>query len=180
MSNGSAVSVKRRSLLVYGLVLLQALVLAGVAVSYYAVGWFGQDVRVRTVPVDPRDLLYGDYVTLSYDISRLDSSLWKDPGSRAERGKTIFVVAAPGADGLFEAKAAYGSKPSAGQGEVVLKGRINYNWDDAIAVKYGIEKYYVPENTGQALEEKADRLIVHLKVAPWGQAAIQGLEDRKD
>lgn len=81
MSNGSAVSVKRRSLLVFGLVLLQALVLAGVAVSYYAVGWFGQDVRVRTVPVDPRDLLYGDYVTLSYDISQLDPSLWKDPAA---------------------------------------------------------------------------------------------------
>lgn len=51
--------------------------------------------------------------------------------------------------------------------------------DDAIAVKYGIEKYYVPENTGQALEEKADRLIVHLKVAPWGQAAIQGWRTEK-
>lgn len=180
MSNGSSVSVKRRSLLVYGLVLLQALVLVGVAVSYYAVSWFGQDVRVRTVPVDPRDLLYGDYVTLGYNISRLDPSLWKESGSKAERGKTIYVVVAPGADGLFEPKAAYGSRPSVGEGEVVLKGRIDYSWDESIAVKYGIEKYYVPENTGKALEEKADRLIVHLKVASWGQAAIQGLEDRKD
>ncbi|MBP1156507.1 MULTISPECIES: GDYXXLXY domain-containing protein [unclassified Paenibacillus] len=180
MSNGSAVVAKSRSLLVYGLVLLQALVLTGVAVSYYAVGWFGQDVRVRTVPVDPRDLLYGDYVTLSYDISRLNPSLWKDTESKPERGETIYVVVSEGADGLFAPKAAFGAKPAALEGEVVLKGRIDYSWDEAIAVKYGIEKYYVPENTGKALEEKADRLIVHLKVASWGQATIQQLEDRKD
>lgn len=180
MSNGDAAAAKRRSLLRYGLVLVQALVLAGIAVSYYAVGWFGQDVRVRTVPVDPRDLLYGDYVTLSYDISRLDPSLWKEGESKPERGKTIYVVVAEGESGLFAPKAAYGSKPAASEGEVVLKGRVDYSWDEAIAVKYGIEKYYVPENTGKALEEKADRLIVHLKVASWGQAAIQQLEDRKD
>ena len=30
----------------------------------------GQEVVLQTVPVDPRDLLRGDYVILRYDISR--------------------------------------------------------------------------------------------------------------
>ena len=31
----------------------------------------GTDVTLQTRPVDPRDLLRGDYVTLSYEISRV-------------------------------------------------------------------------------------------------------------
>ncbi|CAG7654465.1 GDYXXLXY domain-containing protein [Paenibacillus allorhizosphaerae] len=169
---------KRRSWLLAGLVLLQTLVLAGIAVSYYAVGWFGQEIRVKTVPVDPRDLLYGDYVTLSYDISRLDPGLWKEAGPAPERGEPIYVVLKPGADGLAQAVGAYRTKPAVQPGEIALRGSVNYNSPDSIRVKYGVEKYYVPEGTGKSLEEKADRLVVRMKVAPWGQAKIEQLEDR--
>lgn len=168
----------RRTWLKVVFVVLQVLVLAGVAVSYYAVGWFGQEVKLRTVPVDPRDLLYGDYVTLSYDISRLDPSLWKETGKTAERGQPIYVVLKPGSDGYAVPVAAYGSRPALRAGEVALKGRVSYSWNDGIAVMYGLEKYYVPEGTGKPLEQKASRLAVRLKVAPWGQGKIEGLEDR--
>ena len=30
---------------------------------------FGETITVKTVPVDPRDLLYGDYVNLQLDIN---------------------------------------------------------------------------------------------------------------
>ena len=33
----------------------------------------GHEVRLAVVPVDPRDLLRGDYIVLSYGISRLDN-----------------------------------------------------------------------------------------------------------
>ncbi|MCZ8514667.1 GDYXXLXY domain-containing protein [Paenibacillus filicis] len=160
-------------------VAVQALVLAGLALSYYAVGWFGQDVKLRTVPVDPRDVLYGDYVTLSYDISRLQPSLWRDQTEKAERGKAIYVVLAAGSDGYAAPAAAYGYKPSAQPGQVVLKGIIRSVWSEGISVEYGLEKYYVPEGTGKDLEKKASRLAVHLKVAPWGQGKIESLEDRE-
>ena len=169
---------KHRSLLLTGLVLLQTLVLIGIALSFYAVSWFGQEIRVKTVPVDPRDLLYGDYVTLSYDISSLDTRLWKEAGSTPERGEPIYVVLKPGTDGLAEAVGAYRNKPVLQPGEVAMRGSVNYNSLDSIRVKYGVEKYYVPEGTGKSLEEKADRLIVRMKVAPWGQAKIEQLEDR--
>ncbi|TVY11972.1 GDYXXLXY domain-containing protein [Paenibacillus cremeus] len=171
-------NIKRRSWLAAGLVLLQVLVLVGMAVSFYAVSWFGQELRVKTVPVDPKDLLYGDYVALSYDISRLDPSLWKEAGSKPQRGDSIYVVVKPGADGLAEAVGAYRSKPSLQAGELALRGQVDYSWDDGIRVVYGVEKYYLPEGTGKSLEQKASKLIVHMKVAPWGQLKIEALEDQ--
>ncbi len=178
MSDKAVAGGRRRARLTAIIVLLQALVLFGIALSFYAIGWFGKDVRIRTVPVDPRDLLYGDYVTLGYDISRLSPSLWKDTARQPERGQPVYVVLKPGADGIAEPVAAYGSKPALQEGEVVMKGRIDHSWSKEVFVKYGVEKYYVPEGTGKSLEEKANRLIVHMKVAPWGQAKIEGLEER--
>jgi uncharacterized membrane-anchored protein len=177
MSNGHG-RVRRRPLYMTIATVLQLLVLTGIAVSYYAVGWYGQDIRLKTVPVDPRDILYGDYVTLGYDISQLKPELWKEAGGLPAQGTAIYVVLKAGVNGLAEPVAAYEAAPELGSGEAYIKGRVDYSWDEAIRVDYGIERYYVPENTGKALEEKADRLIVRLKVAPWGQAKIEGLEDR--
>jgi uncharacterized membrane-anchored protein len=157
------------------LVVAQVLFLLAVAGSYYATGLWGKEIRLKTVPVDPRDILYGDYVRLSYEISSLKPELWKEPGSEPERGDVIYVVLKPD-HGLYQPAAAYRSKPQTVDDEVVLKGRVDYSWNEAIAVKYGLEKYYVPEGTGQDLEKKASDMVVRVKVAPWGQAKISGLE----
>ncbi|AFC32623.1 hypothetical protein PM3016_5966 [Paenibacillus mucilaginosus 3016] len=160
----------------------QVLVLAGIALSYYAVGWYGQDIRLRTVPVDPRDIFYGDYVTLSYEISRLDSTLWKE-AAPPERGDTVYVVVKQGTDGVAVPMAVYVSKPSLAEGEAALKGIVQYAWnpdfrgEESFSVRYGIERYYVPEGTGKALEERAANLIVRVKAAPWGQVTIGEIED---
>ena len=54
------------------LILLQALILAGmIGYRYYWVET-GEKIFLRVSPVDPRDLFRGDYVSLSYDISNLD------------------------------------------------------------------------------------------------------------
>ncbi|SDD01317.1 Uncharacterized membrane-anchored protein [Paenibacillus sp. UNCCL117] len=173
----------RRGKLAAVLVLLQVLALVGVALSYYAVSWYGQDVRVKTVPVDPRDLLYGDYVNLSYEISEVSPGLWKGSPDGVKRGQTVYVAVAPTADGTYALAGAYDRKPAVTpENAVLIKGRASSDWavqNWQMRVNYGIEKYYVPENTGKALEDKADRLIVRLKVAPWGQAKIEGLVERE-
>ncbi|WP_159881229.1 GDYXXLXY domain-containing protein [Paenibacillus puerhi] len=171
----------RRGKLAAALVLLQVLVLIGVALSYYAISWYGQDVRVKTVPVDPRDLLYGDYVNLSYEISEISPALWKGSAEGVKRGQVVYVVVRTTPDGTSIPVGAYDRKPDLMSGETMMKGRASYQWeplDWRLRVNYGIEKYYVPENTGKELEEKASDLIVHLKVSSWGQAKIEGLEER--
>lgn len=163
-----------RSRLLLVLVLCQILFLLGLAGSYYATDWWGEEIRLQTKPVDPRDLLYGDYVTLSYEISQLDPSLWQD-AEQPKRGESIYVVLKPDTGGVYRPTAAYGDKPAVSAEEAVLKGRVNYSWDRAITVQYGLERFYVPEGTGQELEEAARDTIVRVKIAPWGQSRLIGL-----
>lgn len=83
----------------------------------------------------------------------------------------------PSANGLYEATGIYRNKPSTQAGEAVLKGTVDYSWDDLLRIEYGLERYYVPEGTGKELEREARNMIVRVKIAPWGQARINGLEE---
>lgn len=173
--------IRHRTKLLIGLVILQILFLSGIAAASFAVSRFGKEIRIQTVPVDPRDLLYGDYVILSYEISRLDISLWKGAsGSEPKQGKPVYVVLKPesAAKGAYQAVGVYPYKPEALQDEVILKGRVEYAYDRdrQIHMKYGLEKYYVPEHTGKDLEKQAGSLIAKVKVSPSGSSVLVGLE----
>lgn len=50
---------------------LQLLLLAGLLGFRQYTLLTGQRIWLRTVPVDPRDMFRGDYVTLSYQVSRI-------------------------------------------------------------------------------------------------------------
>ena len=47
----------------------QFAVLAGMIALHAAPLMFGETIRLKVEPVDPRDVMRGDYVILSYDIS---------------------------------------------------------------------------------------------------------------
>lgn len=175
MTDKATILTKKRPLFVGMLVLLQVLFVCGLAGSYYAAGWFGVEIRLKTVPVDPRDLLYGDYVVLGYEISRLDPGLWQEKSELPKNGDKVHVLLKP-VNGLYEAAGVYSAKPAVKPGEVVLRGTVQYSWNQSIHVNYGLEKYYVPEGTGKELEDQARNMIVTVKVAPWGQAKIESLE----
>jgi uncharacterized membrane-anchored protein len=171
---------KYRTKLLAALALAQALFLIGIAGSSYAAVRFGQEVRIRTAPVDPRDMVYGDYVVLNYEISRLDASLWKDAGSIPERGEPVYVVLVKEPAGVYEAAGVYRTRPRTGVGGgIVLKGRVDDRYDNTIRVRYGLEKYYVAERQGQELERKAGTMVAIVNVAPWGQAVLSGLEEAR-
>src|ERR671921_157628 len=57
----------------------------------------GQTVLVRVVPIDPRDLFRGDYVTLSYDFSRVppegvEGISADERGNKSKlEGRTVYV-----------------------------------------------------------------------------------------
>ena len=118
----------------------------------------GEEVLLKTVPVDPRDLFRGDYVILSYDISRFetDDTTGFDPGrtvyallDTSEKYAQIISLHTQKPDGLF------------------MKGRLESGFGDTLRIAYGIESYFVPENKGYIIE-KAQRkgdVDVSVKVA---------------
>jgi uncharacterized membrane-anchored protein len=159
------------------------LFLTGIALSHYTIIWSGKEIRLQTAPLDPRDLLYGDYVVLNYEINRLRPELWKETGELPKRGSPVYVVLkqGQGESGTYEAEGVYSRKPPTQEGQIILKGRADYSDTEAIFVKYGLETYYVAENTGRELEQAAARgqLIAKVKVGPSGDAVLEGLEELK-
>ena len=174
---------KHRTKLLIVLIVAQVLILTGIAISNYAIGWYGKEIRIETAPVDPRDPVYGDYVVLNYDISQIDMALWKETTAVPDEGKPVYVVLKPGTTtkiaGVYEAVGVYAKKPSIQDNEVILKGRIQYRFnDEQIRIRYGLETYYVQEATGKELEDQAlvGQLVAKIKVAPWGRTVLEGLE----
>ena len=145
----------------------------------------GREVTLQTQPVDPRDLLRGDYVVLRYDISQLPAGALAGK-SAAERRPIVFVKLAPNANGLYEA-VSVSAEPvtvTVTAPEILIRGRVNYScgstgrmFCDKLQIKYGLESYFVPEGEGKRLEQARNqqKLRVVAAVLPSGRAAIKRL-----
>lgn len=148
----------------------------------------GAEIRLRTVPVDPRDLFRGDYVVLNYEITTVRPA----PGQgEFKRGDAAHVLLRPGPDGLAQAVGGYRDRPQAASGETVIRGRVTSvrgcapsdaggsdcaRGNDWLRVAYGLESYFVPQGTGRAIETTdRKRLEIVAAVAGSGQAAIKRL-----
>lgn len=143
----------------------------------------GREVTLQTQPVDPRDLLRGDYVVLRYDISQLPAgTLAGQPA--AERKPVVFVKLAPNANGLYEAVSVSAEPVTVTAPEILIRGRVSYScgstgrtFCDKLTIKYGLESYFVPEGEGRKLEQARNqqKLRVVAAVLPSGRAAIKRL-----
>lgn len=93
-------------------------------------------VLLKTKPVDPRDLLRGDYMILGYEIADVA------PPADAESGEAIWVV--------LEPRGAHHAAVSASIEEPVLKpGQIAVRaTKTGRGLAFGIEHFYVPEGRG--------------------------------
>ncbi|MCF3642108.1 GDYXXLXY domain-containing protein [Rhizobium sp. TRM95111] len=141
----------------------------------------GAEVRLKTVPVDPRDLLRGDYVTLSYEISTIPGSLLVGPPPESGSWQPMWVRLAAGADGLWQASEASFSPLAGKDGTVVAETLPTYYYplgDGSVpanlSASYGIERYYVPEGEGLVLEEARNQqaLEVVARVSAAGRMQI--------
>jgi len=165
-----------------GLQLLVLLVMIGILAAPLLVG---QTVLIQVVPVDPRDLCRGDYVTLSYEMSRMPVEGLEEPltTGRDRRRRSgvqsaeypVYVTLVPEADGRhYRPGKASTQRPASG---TYLKGQYRADWRPDGQLRFGIESFYVPEGTGRDYEQarRDRRLWAEVAVAPWGQAALRNL-----
>lgn len=162
---------------------LQTGVLATMISSSAGILADGVAVRLIAQPVDPRDLLRGEYVVLGYEFSNLDAALLEGPWPEAAGEVTLNVRLAPSDDGYWHpVKGSFGELP-AEEGTVVLRS-LPFQYEPQsqppaqISAQYGLERYYVPEGQGKVLEEaRNDRqLVVTVHVTPEGEAGIASAE----
>ena len=125
----------------------------------------GSSILVRTAPVDPRDLLRGQYLNLSYEFSRMTPFV--DTGLQPEPGMDVWAILTPAGEvhvprGLFSVRPA-----QLGPGEVAILGRA-----DRWRALYGIEEYFVPE--GSETPAQSDT-TVRLRVGKDGLPRIEAV-----
>lgn len=142
----------------------------------------GTQVVLQTRPIDPRDLMRGDYVILGYDISTVRAADIKGP--RVGDGRTVFVAIKKGQDGIWRfSRAAFSRFSDLAPDEAQLRGTSRYrvitDGDYAVPLDYGIERYYVPEGEGRVIEDsqRQQRITVVLAVDAKGTAVIKALRD---
>lgn len=156
--------------------LLWVAVAAGMILSKQQTLRTGKVVVLETVPVDPRDLLRGDYVVLRYKISSLDLNQIRSKKSRYHHpGEIIYVELEPKGK-FWEAAEIFEKKDDVVNG-MFIKGKVKYLYNNKIEVNYGIESYFVPEGEGRDIEEKIrgnkSSISVEVAVDASGDALIK-------
>lgn len=153
--------------------------------------WHGERIVVRAELIDPRDLLKGDYVTLSYDFSRLDKGedlalrreleggKAKDTVDRLPRDTAVFVPMLKQPNGEWIGGKPTLIRPPSG---IYLQGLTDDRRFAATSMRFGIEAFYVEEGTGKEWEKlrNSGLLKVTLAVLPSGQAGLVGIEADKE
>jgi len=147
---------------------LQFFVLSGMLVAAAMPLWTGTEVRVKTVPIDPRSMFRGNYARLNYEISQLPNG---QPASATDLrvGEIVYVSLQPAPGGLYEFAEASLTKPAEG---VFLRGRVTSR-QSPYRLKYGIEAFFAPKDKALQLEKDLrDGGVAVLMVATSGKAAL--------
>ncbi|KGP90764.1 hypothetical protein N780_03600 [Pontibacillus chungwhensis BH030062] len=156
------------------MVSLQVLYLVGMAGAYYAIDLFGETIDLKTAPVDPRDLFYGDYVVVNYEISTISNENWV--GDEPQYNDKVYVKLRKDGE-VYEAQAVSHQALPTEKDEVLITGQYKGGNGDELRIRYGIERFYVEENTGEALEGNESERVAEVAVAPWGQKKIVSLRN---
>ena len=142
----------------------------------------GREVVLQTEPVDPRDLMRGDYVILGYEISsvRRKDILGEPPAG----ARTVYVALKPDAGGVWRfSRAAFTVFGDLASDEAQIRGEAIYpvsdDQDQTVRLNFGIERYYVPEGEGREIEDsqREHHITAVVAVDANGGAVIKALRD---
>lgn len=134
-------------------ILLELVAVFGLFVPYEYLLSSGTEITLKTIPVDPRSIFRGDYVTLDYEIGQ---NLPMD-----DYGKTMYFVLEQQGD-TYERIGYSFDKPMLNANQVCIRGVTNYR----SATFPSIRQYFVEEDTGTEFEQARNyhRLFVHAVV----------------
>lgn len=158
---------------------LQILVLLGMVVVHESRLRRGAVVLLETVPVDPRDLLRGDYLILSYKIGRVPLALITGPATNNLSAGTPVFVRLRKRGPFHQVDEASLLALAAEEGAPVILGKVserNEWWNRGggatnagVLLDYGLERYYVREGTGNP----RGTLTVEAAISTSGTAGIR-------
>jgi uncharacterized membrane-anchored protein len=138
---------------------LQVLVLGYMAGEREWVVRTGRTIYLRTAPIDPRDVMRGDYVRLDYEISRVPRDKLRDglveiaakpPLRRPDQ--RVYAVLRENQQQVAELATLSDQRPDDG---LFIRGRLDRWWGSgAIPVRYGLEAYFMEQGRALELEQR--------------------------
>ncbi|MBN9669541.1 GDYXXLXY domain-containing protein [Labrenzia aggregata] len=169
--------------MIWGLIaLIQLALVAFPLVERLQVQTTGEVVALELVPVDPRDLLRGDYVVINLAIGEIGIEV---PGSSTVgRGDRVYVGLST--DGNGPARPIVVSKDRAKAGETAIAGIVRYEAGDHLRIDYGIDAFFLPEGLGKVIERlDTRRLKLTVAISEDGRSLplallVDGQEFRSD
>jgi uncharacterized membrane-anchored protein len=132
----------KRLIAVTGIGLLMLAIACGMIASKQIIIVTGRHVLLQTRPIDPRDILKGDYVRLRYDINQPGNRL--ADGTALKTGKQYYVELVQSTGSCCVPGRIFAAKPA---GVPSIRGR----WNGG-GMTYGIEQYFVAEGKGREIE----------------------------
>ncbi len=135
--------------------------------------WTGQEIRLRTTPIDPRSMFRGNYARLQYEISEIsgvDINMERVP----RNGEIVYIKLKEKEAGIYAYDGAGLEKPLNG---LFIRGRIQANAkpfkSERYRVKYGIEALFAPKKKALSLEKRLRKHgVAKVMIAPNGKAAL--------
>lgn len=148
----------------------QFIVLSGMYVIATMPLWTGREIKVKTIPVDPRSMFRGNYAQLRYDFSTLEDRYIPDKDA-LRNGEVIYISLKPGTNGLHEFSEVSLEKPKGG---IFLRGRLQNRYRSD--VKYGIEAFFAPKQKALEIEHHLRKSgVAILMVSSQGKARIKDI-----
>jgi uncharacterized membrane-anchored protein len=125
----------------------------------------GKTYILKTMPIDPFDILRGQYMSIRYDISTISNSGL----SQEDAGKTIYIILSKN-NSIWEYSGFSFEKPLNGD---FIKGKISRVSGNNAQIEYGIEQYFFERNA----RIDARNMRVEVKASSSGQSRISKLLD---
>jgi len=165
---------------------LQVMVLVFMAGEREWVLRTGRTLYLRTVPVDPRDAMRGDYVSLSYDISRVPRDLWRGRLAGTDLSMlpadTVVYAALNLSDNLVAELVGLDLDPPLSG--CFIRGRMERQWwrgnNNMINVRYGIEAFFTQQGRAEEIERNRRQgslqipLEMEVAIGSGGMAVLKG------
>lgn len=128
----------------------------------------GSEVTLALAPIDPRDLLRGDYVILNPQINVVEAG---DLADRVHQDDPVWTVLEADGEGIYRAVAVLDAAPE--DGRLAIRGRVRgHRGGQRLAVDYGLDAFFVPEGQGLDIERMPrDRVRLVVAVSAGGAAA---------
>jgi len=142
-----------------------------IAVQEYTL-YTGEEIYLETAPVDPRDLLRWDYVTLRYAFESEDIVQNYITHNNLQDGTTLYVSFIKDSDEIWSVSGVSKTIPDSGLFMQVQVQKQSW-WRGSLQT--GIGKYFVPEGTGRQIERVRSDMTALAKIDQYGTAKIVDL-----